>query len=154
MNNNTWIVISNKGRTRIFEKNRFIKEWGQITVIPHKSELSELRQKGVARIVQRGRNTALAFRGMVNEESLNRRIYDSYFREVASFLNLGRKQDKYSEIILVANGDILGSIRNDLDKEVQNLIKKTINKDLAHYSKQDLEEYLHDDFIFTGDLHK
>ncbi len=135
MNSKTWIVISDKNQTRIFEKKKLVKEWEKVSVIanPHQSADKETHHER---------------HGHEHHE------HDPYYVTVTDFLNKSRGQNKYADILLVASKEVLGGLRDRFDKETEKLLRKTINKDLAHFNQKELEEYLHDDFLYTGDLHK
>ncbi len=150
MNTKTWIVVSDKSQTRIFEKKQQAKEWEKIDVIPQQAqEGPPPHNKGVATT---GSN--FGTRALVDEEGMERRRYDHYYAEVSDYLNKARTQQKYADMFLVASKEVLGNLRERLDKETHKQVKKTINKDLAHYNQRELEEYLREDFIYSGNLHK
>ncbi|MBP9791604.1 MAG: host attachment protein [Rickettsiales bacterium] len=51
-------------------------------------------------------------------------------------------QHKFDELIIVAGPKILGDLRTNTPKELKHLDIQEIHKDLTHFSKEKIEEYL------------
>jgi protein required for attachment to host cells len=51
-------------------------------------------------------------------------------------------QHKFEELIIIAGPKILGDLRANMPKELKHLDIQEIHKDLTHFSKEKIEEYL------------
>lgn len=51
-------------------------------------------------------------------------------------------QNKFEELVIIAGPKILGEIRSATPKELKQLDIKEIHKDLTHFSKEKIEQYL------------
>ncbi len=50
---------------------------------------------------------------------------------------------KFIELVLIAGPKIIGDLRHSIPKELIHLSIREIQKDLSHFSKNEIEQYLH-----------
>lgn len=67
---------------------------------------------------------------------------DDFAREIAQELNEARNQNSYNELVIVMPAQIEGLFLKHLNKNVNELIKSTIQKNLMHLSPKELYDYL------------
>ncbi|MBA2650013.1 MAG: host attachment protein [Legionella sp.] len=67
---------------------------------------------------------------------------DDFAREVALKLDEARNQNSYNELIIVMPAQIEGMFSKHLNKNVKELVKFTIHKNLMHLSQNELYIYL------------
>lgn len=150
MKTNTWVVVAGKDQTRIFDKFQQAKEWQKVTFV----EREKLDKDHAFKTIGHLNSNSSGSHGAFDENGSHRKIYDHYFHAVAEFINKARATHQFEHLFLVASPETMGELKNKLDKETVKHLKKTINKDLVHLNQHELEEYMHDDFLFYGDLHK
>lgn len=140
MSTKTWIVVADKNQTRIFEKKQLSQDWDKVEII----KAQDHNHDGDSR------SLGHAPKGDHPQDH----SHDPYFLAVTDFINKSQGLNHFGELFVVAGPEALGHLRKGFSKEVEKNVKKTITKDLGHHDQNQLMEYLKDDFIFTGDLHK
>lgn len=146
---NTWIVVVSKDETRIFNKPNLAENWSKVQVIKRDHIDTDHSFKTVGHNANNSSSHAA-----LDEGKTHRKIYDHYFHGVADVINKARSTQQFAHLFLVAPPESMGEVKNHLDKEALKHLKKSINKDLVHLNQAELEDYMKDDFIFYGDLHK
>ncbi len=135
-----WVVVSDLVKTRVFqvEKNKNL-----ILKYTLKNDVEErdveLKQKGSVAISS---NSSL--RAMTNENSVHRKMVDPYVHDVCESLNKARIEHQFDQLMIVAGPEMLGQLRSNLDKNVQEVIREEVNKDYARFSMADIELSLQD----------
>jgi len=67
-----------------------------------------------------------------------------FSKEIAEFLDQGRKKNFYNQLIIIAPPHINGLLLQHLNKNVKKLLKNTIKKDYLHTTDQELLTYLYE----------
>lgn len=65
-----------------------------------------------------------------------------FARDLSDFLEKARQQKKFEGLVLVAAPQFLGTLRQNLSKECQDSLEKSIDKDLVHHDKDSISEHL------------
>lgn len=65
-----------------------------------------------------------------------------FAKEVGRYLDKARTEHRYDELVLIAPPRFLGTLRKELDKEVEKLVAEELPKDLSWFNERDLERYL------------
>ncbi len=149
MKTNSWIVVVSKDETRIFDKGQFTAHWSKVQVMKRNHLDKDHAFKSIGNV-----SNNFATHAAVDEASTHRKIYDHYFHGVAEFINKARATQQFEHLFLVASPESIGEVKSHLDKESIKHLKKSINKDLVHLNQSELEDYMKEDFLFYGDLHK
>lgn len=76
---------------------------------------------------------------------------DNFIREIARELDHGRTSKSYDKIILIAPPHVSGVLFQHIDKNVKDLIYKTIQKDLPNISEHELLEFLKEHAVYQDD---
>jgi len=64
-----------------------------------------------------------------------------FAREVGRYLDHGRQQGRYDQLVLVAPPKFLGALRKELHKEVEKLVTDELPKDLSWLNAREIERY-------------
>lgn len=64
-----------------------------------------------------------------------------FAKEVGRYLGQARHEHRYDELVIIAPPKFLGTLRKELDKEVQKLVVEELPKDLAWLNARELERY-------------
>lgn len=71
-----------------------------------------------------------------------RHLETEFIRSVASALEEAAQAKKYDRLVLVAAPRALGDLRSTLAPHAKALVTKELDKDLVHFSEQELEKHL------------
>lgn len=134
-----WIITANTNECRIYSYQRdaltLIKE---INHPENKLKNSELGSDKPGRYQSNNAN-----RGAYSPHTeLGEINIDNFAREIATDLNDARNRNNYDELVIVMPAQIDGLVEKHLNKNVRELIKNTIQKNIMHLSEKELLEYL------------
>lgn len=65
----------------------------------------------------------------------------TFAREVGRYLDRARLENRYDALVIVAPPKFLGTLRKELDKEVEKLVTRELPKDLTGFNASELESY-------------
>jgi protein required for attachment to host cells len=81
-------------------------------------------------------------RAMSKKEHADERVASDYARHIASMLKHYRAENRFSDLVLVAEPGFLGLLRDSLDGPTGKCVLDTVNKDLAQVHARDLTSHL------------
>ncbi len=61
---------------------------------------------------------------------------------MSEFLLKAQQEGRYQQLIIAASPEFLGTLRQNLDPQIQKLVKAEFNKDYTHSGPQQLREQL------------
>jgi len=67
---------------------------------------------------------------------------NEFIRQIAKELDLARKRNDYTHLILISDDHTGGLLFQYINKNVKAMVKNNIHKDLLHLSKRELEDFL------------
>lgn len=140
---NTWILVANAARARLFEGG---KSDGQL-VERASFEHPEARMHGIDLTrerpgsVQESANDAR--HGIEPRLDLHDKIAIEFAHDLAGVLNRGRIDHQFDRLVLVAPPRFLGLLRDCLDDKVARLVSASLNKDASHASAEEIDQMLH-----------
>jgi protein required for attachment to host cells len=76
------------------------------------------------------------------ETSAQEHATELFAKRVGDYLDKARTEHRYDELVIVAPPKFLGTLRKELGKEVQKLVKDELPKDLSWFNSRELERYL------------
>lgn len=79
---------------------------------------------------------------MTPAETAHDHVAANFAREIAELLQRGRNEQRFNQIVLVAEPRFLGMMRGTLDNGTLNMVRGTVGKDLAHVAFHDLGRHL------------
>jgi protein required for attachment to host cells len=66
-----------------------------------------------------------------------------FAKDVAEFLLKAHQEGRFQQLVIAAAPEFLGTLRQQLNPQVQGLVKSEFNKDYTHSNAQQLREQLH-----------
>ncbi len=139
---NTWVVVAESSRARIFELHKPGGEFTELADLVH----PQSRLKDSARLSDSpGRTFNSQGRGkhtMSPETDPRRHEGEVFASEIAHRLEAGRTAGKYDKLILAAPPEFLGLVRASLNTETAGLVGKTINKNIVRLKPGEIREHL------------
>ena len=146
MTDNTWIVVANASRARLFESRKS----GESLALLREFEHPESRAKGGALVSDRpghtatdqGRRTAL-----MPDTEPKRVAQEQFARELGHVLEQGRVENRYGGLVLVASAPFLGILRAQLPEGVQTRVREAIDKDYTALAERELAAQLSTTFV-------
>jgi protein required for attachment to host cells len=140
----TWIAVAHRAGARILEHLGPGKPLTLVEEIDHadgRLKNGEINADRPGRAFDRLGNRRHA---LEREESPQERVASDFAREVAARLRDGRTQQRFAQLVLVAEPRFLGMLRSALDPVCSGMLAGTVNKDLAHVEVRDLPPHLKD----------
>lgn len=135
-----WIVTANTNNCRIYEfHDNTLKLFKEINHPENKLKDSEIGSDKPGRYNSSNSIGGGTYAPHTEIED----IQDSDFsREIAIELNEARNKNIYKELIVIMPAQIEGLFSKHLNKNVKDLIKLTIQKNIMHLSEKELFNYL------------
>ena len=132
-----WIVVADQARARIYEVA------ADLPLHPI-AELENTAAQGPARDLgsdRPGRKSNIFGHGhsLSSEEDPKEHAGNEFARQVADYLNAGRRQGRFDAIVLVMPPRALGLVRKSLDVDSARMVEREIHKDLMHHTEAELE---------------
>ena len=138
---NDWIVVANASVAHIYAvtQEKQDREWTLITTLSH----PQGRMKGIDLLAdgqghyqsgEAGRGAYSPHTEIKDEEA------DHFAREITKFLHDHLNQSEFSHLMLAAAPHFYGLLNKHLDKRLKDTVKKTLQKDYAHFTTKELEE--------------
>jgi protein required for attachment to host cells len=140
----TWVVVAHRAGARILEHRVPGKGLAVVKQVDHQTgrlKDSEINTDRPGRAFQRVGDKRSP---MGKEESAHERDAASFARELAGLVNAGRNENRFAQLVLVAEPRFLGLLRGALDGVTAGTVAGTVSKDLAHLDVRDLEPHLED----------
>ena len=136
-----WIITANTNKCCIYDyqKNdlQLLKE---INHPENKLKSSELGTDKPGRY-----KTSTSNRGAYSPHTeLDEIKVDDFARELAKELNEARNRNDYDELVIIMPAQMDGLLSKHLDKNVKELIKQTIQKNIMHSSEKELLDFLNE----------
>ncbi|WII71985.1 host attachment protein [Bdellovibrio sp. 22V] len=138
----TWIVVVNRVEAKVFEYNN--RNGSEVTYV---TKLANPR--GRLRSKEINADKPGFFSNMVSHgsryqkaQSPTERVAQEFAIKVCDFLDDSSQQRAFDDLILIAEPQFLGRLRNTLCKEVSRKVSREIAKDLGIVTREELKERL------------
>lgn len=129
---NTWIVVADAARARIFTWAGADKELVQAHTLTHPE--SELHEGDL--------RTGASSHQPDPQVSTMEKHAEAFAKEIAEYLRLARDKDDFGRLIIAAAPQELGRLRDNLDSATAQLLDKTIDKNWAQHDRAQIEKLL------------
>ena len=138
----TWILVADSSRARLFAASQRGKTWKLVAEFDH----PETRQRTAEYSPTERGSQKQAFgygRPAMQPKTEPRRVEKFHFAEqLAARLDRGLKQAEFGALVLVAGPQFLGDLKSKLDKQVMKSVIAAIDKDYTQLSDRELVERL------------
>lgn len=138
----TWILVAHRGGARLFENLGPDTGLKLVEDIPHpegRLQNQEINADKPGRSFDslgRGRHS------MGKEIEPTEHVSQQFAKMLSEKLDLGRTQNRFSKLMLVAEPHFLGQLRDALPPHTAALVSATLDKDLIGIEDRDLPGYL------------
>lgn len=143
MNTNTWVLVADSSRGRLYSVAEQGKPWSFLKEYAHPA--SRVSEGGLTTSPP-GRMHGSASGGsrssMESKTSPKHIEFEQFAHELAGVLHSGHGQQSYKRIVLVAPPHFLGLLRKTINHTVSKLIEVTVDKDYLHLSDKDIRAHL------------
>ena len=144
MNTDTWVLIADSSRARLYSVPQRGKPWTLLNEYTH--DLSRVSQGGLT-TDQPGRSHGSGIgkgaRSAMESKSSPKEVEVGHFvHELAEVLHHGHGQQAYARIVLVAPPQFLGLLRKGLNDTVSKMIVASLDKDYLHLPERELHAHL------------
>lgn len=150
----TWILVADASRARLFSKDVVAKGLHELKVYSH----PESRAKNLELVTDRpgrmaqssagsgpgpGLGGARGARSGIEPDITPKEIeHELFARELCADLVRGLSEHAYADLVLVANPQFLGTLRQVAGTQVQKHVSATIDKDYTMLKPRELEQHL------------
>jgi len=157
----TWILSANNGRARFFAESDPAEPLQEIEdMINSAAQLrtseSETDRLGPTAAAGSGHNIGgtqgvslshNAQAGAPNKQyqpaqTPAQHANEIFAKDVSQFLLKAQQEGRYQQLVISASPEFLGTLRQNLDPQIQKLVKAEFNKDYTHSNPQQLREQL------------
>ncbi len=138
----SWILVAHRGGARLFENNGPGTGLKLLEDIPHPAgrlKNGEINADKPGRAFDSfggGRHS------MSKEHEPTEHVSQQFAKQLGEKLDLGRTQNRYSKLILVAEPRFLGELRATLPAPTAALVSAALDKDLIGVEDRDLPSHL------------
>lgn len=137
----TWILVANSARARLFENIGIGKGLNLVSEFAH----PQSRLKGSDLVSDRAGFMQSAGNGHGTRQPAidpKQNEAEHFAQEIARTLDLGRGQNKYERLILVAGSPFLGTLKSRLSGQVLALTSDTLEKDYTSNNAREIGKHL------------
>jgi protein required for attachment to host cells len=145
----TWIVSANAGRARFFSQANSSAPLEEVNDIFNadvhlRTTETESDRLGLLAAAKSQHNVGAARPGSGYEpnQTPDEHQTELFARDVASFLQQGHQEGRFSNLSLVVSPEFLGLLRKLLDPKVASAVKLEINKDYTQFSAKQLRDQI------------
>lgn len=137
----TWILVANAARARLYENTGIGKGLGLLSEFDH----PESRLKGSDLVSDRpgfmqSSGNGHGARQPATDPKQNEA--EHFAQEIARTLELGRGQNKYERLILVAGSPFLGTLKSRISSSVLAMTSDTVEKDYTTANEREIGKHL------------
>lgn len=132
----TWVLVANSSEARIFS----YKQKAEFKLI-NQLEHPESRKKGSELASDRpghAQSKGTGHGAMVSSSDPKQFEAEKFAQTIAKHLDAGRKDNQYTDIILVANSHFNGLINKMLDDNTRKLVTQKVDKDYTRATEREL----------------
>lgn len=149
--NNTWILVADSGRARIFE----MKSDTTMTEIEDFANALGRFQNRELKTDNEGRFFGKSAQGNTSEPDVSPEKHEAtlFAKAISEFLTDSCSPQRYAKLIVFAEPQFLGLLRDKMDDQVRKLVVADLPKDLSKASVEDIRQQvstLHSTSIANG----
>lgn len=157
----TWILSANNGRARFFaesdraeplqEVEDMVNSAAQLRTVDTETDRLGPRAAGDSRHSVGGHQAAgfqhNAKAGAPTSmyqpaQTPDQHAAERFAKDISDFLLKAQQEGRYQQLLISASPEFLGTLRQNLDPQVQKVVKAEFNKDYTHSNGQQLREQL------------
>jgi protein required for attachment to host cells len=137
----TWLVVADNSKVRFFTAGSRLGPIEEVESIAHvEARLHE--QQMTSDLPGRGSSNGGARHAYQDEVSPKDQENINFAKQIASELDVARKDGKFKQLILVAAPGFLGNLRNQLTAQTQKLVCFELAKNISSLNAKEIREHL------------
>ena len=137
----TWLVVADNSRARIFSTDSFTGPIEEIESIVH-TEARLHEQNITSDLPGRGSGKGGTGHAYQDETAPKEQENINFAKQVAHELDSARKGNKFKQLILIASPGFLGNLRNQLNSQTQKMACYELAKNLSQLSAAEIRSHL------------
>lgn len=138
---NTWVLIANSNKARLFSTERVGEEMVRVREFEH----PESREKGSDIVSDRPghyQSKGTGHGAFVDPTDPKQHEADVFAGELAGILDKGRTNNEYKRLVVAANPHFMGLLNKHMDTHTRDMIISDIKKDLTTFEDRELPDHL------------
>jgi protein required for attachment to host cells len=139
----TWILAADKSRARIFETHGaqdHLREIEDFVNPAGRAHEDEIRSDNLGRFYGKGEQSQ-AHTGAPNTDPVEHET-ELFSKQVSEYLDKARAEHRYDKLCLIAFPKFLGMMRQNLSKEVRQMVEDEVPKDISWLDAHEIEDYV------------
>lgn len=139
----TWILAADKSRARIFEMHGAKDHLHEIEDFANpagRAREDEIMNDNLGRF--RGKEGGgAAHTGAPNTDPVEHET-ELFSKQISEYLDKARAEHRYDKLCLIAFPKFLGMMRQNLSKEVRQVVADEVSKDISWQDAREIEDYV------------
>lgn len=138
--NNTWILVADSGRARIFEMHA---DTTMIEIQDFTNSRGRFQNREL-KTDSEGRFFGKSAQGNTSEPDVSPEKHEAtlFAESVNKFLTDNCSPQRYEKLVIFAESQFLGLLRNKMDNQVRKLVVAELPKDLSKASVEDIRQHV------------
>lgn len=141
-NKKFWITVASRTGMKVFKYEYPSRELSLIHTLDHPEGHLKDSEIGTGRPGRAFDSIGMARHSVETHQSPTQHLAETFAKQIAKFLDEGRINKEYTELILVAEPSFLGLLRQNLSPASNKKLVHSINKDFSNKKEEDLKLYL------------
>lgn len=139
----TWIVVASRTEAKFFEYSGSVRR-----SVQYLSKLENPRGRLRAKEINSDKPgdfyNEFTFHGtsLVKDESPTERVAQEFAKKVVDYIDFQHDQKKFDDLVLVSDPHFMGRLRGLLPRNIMQIVKKEVLKDLSSVTTQELQDRL------------
>jgi len=138
----TWVVVADSSRARIFARAGRTAELSEVVDLVHPESRSQSRQLASDRPGRTFDSRGHTRHAKQPRHSPHEIALDDFAQELSRRLERGRKNGKFNQLVLVAGPRFIGRIHQHLGPATASLVKQEVHKNLVRRSEKTIRAHL------------
>lgn len=136
---NTWIVVADSARARIFDGGRYGRELNEIEGFAHPESRLHEGDLRTGESGSRQQRMAMARSASGPTTPAHDKHTEGFARDIARYLDTARHRGRFDRLIVAAAPAFLGELRDHLDTMTRECISREINKNLTQHAPEEIQ---------------
>lgn len=140
----TWILAADNSRARIFEihgAQDHLREVEDFVNPAGRAREDEIRSDNLGRFYGKGGAGNQAHTAEPNTDPVEHET-ELFSKQVSEFLDKARAEHRYDKLCVIAFPKFLGMMRQNLSKEVRQMVEDEVPKDISWQDAHEIEDYV------------
>ncbi|SEA45273.1 host attachment protein [Microbulbifer marinus] len=137
-----WVLVANQSQARLFEAEKRAGDLHELKTMVHPESRLPGREQFSDAPGRSFDSGAYGRHGMGNVREVHRRNGEDFAREIAHALERGRKEGRFEKLYIVAEPQMVGSLRDSLKSPTRATIAGEMGKNLVSCDPEEIRAQL------------